>query len=250
MGALGVRRLEQRNTPSSRLPGTGETVGAGVGRRRGLRARPHRHAGDGRHAKPRERKERRAAVQRRRDQGDQASTSRRMIAAMSSDKWFPGAPSGRIHVETASATGFGGETVQALRHLAGRRQLRRRRTSGDKVSRSRTRIEGFVLAPPLRGLEGLSLRLALQSMGLKEVKADFDCHGTEDAARASLTVDRCALVGPGLGEIELRGAHRQCRCDLLERPRRGRLAGARRISTAASARPGWCWPTRACWSAA
>ena len=33
----------------------------------------------------------------------------RTIAAMSSDKWFPGAPSGRIHIETAKATGFGGE---------------------------------------------------------------------------------------------------------------------------------------------
>ena len=42
-----------------------------------------------------------------------------------------------------------------------------------------------MLAPPLRGLEGLPMRIALQSMGLKDVKADFDCYGTEDRARAS-----------------------------------------------------------------
>ena len=121
---------------------------------------------------------------------------------MSSDKWFPGAPSGRIHVETASATGFGGELFKRYGiSLAGvsfqTTQVR------DKVSRTRTLVEGFVLAPPLRGLEGLSLRMALQSMGLKEVKADFDCHGTEDQGKGELTIDRCALVSPGLGEIEL-----------------------------------------------
>ena len=71
------------------------------------------------------------------------------------------------------------------------------------MSRTRTRIEGFVLAPPLRGLEGLSMRMALQSMGLKDVKADFDCYGTEDQGKGELTLDRCALVSPGLGEIEL-----------------------------------------------
>ena len=75
---------------------------------------------------------------------------------MSSDKWLPGMPSGRIHVETASATGFGGELFKRYGiSLAGvsfqTTQVR------DKVSRTRTRIEGFVLAPPLRGLEGLSV---------------------------------------------------------------------------------------------
>ncbi|HYI07109.1 MAG TPA: hypothetical protein VD858_19630, partial [Reyranella sp.] len=125
----------------------------------------------------------------------------RTIAAMSSDKWFPGAPSGRIHVETASATGFGGELFKRYGiSLAGvsfqTTQVR------DKVSRTRTQVEGFVLAPALRGLEGLSLRMALQSMGIKDVKADFDCHGTEDQGKGELTIDRCALVSPGLGEIE------------------------------------------------
>ena len=39
-------------------------------------------------------------------------------------------------------------------------------------------------------------------MGLKEVKADFDCAGTEDRGKGELVVDRCALTGPGLGEID------------------------------------------------
>ena len=56
-----------------------------------------------------------------------------------------------------------------------------------------------MLAPPLRGLEGLQMRLALQSMGLKDVKLDLDCGGTEDRAKGELTLDRCALVGPGPG---------------------------------------------------
>ena len=45
--------------------------------------------------------------------------------------------------------------------------------------------------------------MALQSMGIKDVKADFDCYGTEDQGKGELTIDRCALVSPGLGEIEL-----------------------------------------------
>ena len=60
-----------------------------------------------------------------------------------------------------------------------------------------------MLAPPLRGLEGLQMRMALQAMGLKDVKLDLDCCGTEDRAKGELTLDRCALVEPGLGEIEL-----------------------------------------------
>jgi hypothetical protein len=76
---------------------------------------------------------------------------------------------------------------------------------GDKLSHSRTRVEGFVLAPPLRGLQGLQTRLALQSMGLKEVKLDLDCAGTDDRGKGELIVDRCALVGPELGEIDITG---------------------------------------------
>jgi hypothetical protein len=199
MGALTVRRLEQRNTRIT-LPGTAETVGLGsVVLERYERGRIAVLVMAGMDA---------AAAEGQAAQLSIAETKAtridlgRTIAAMSSDKWFPGAPSGRIHVETASATGFGGELFKRYGiSLAGvsfqTTQVR------DKVSRTRTLVEGFVLAPPLRGLEGLSLRMALQSMGIKDVKADFDCHGTEDQGKGELTIDRCALVSPGLAEIEL-----------------------------------------------
>jgi hypothetical protein len=199
MGALTVRRLEQRNTRIT-LPGTAETVGLGsVVLERYERGRIAVLVMAGMDA---------AAAEGQAAQLSIAETKAtridlgRTIAAMSSDKWFPGAPSGRLHVETASATGFGGELFKRYGiSLAGvsfqTTQVR------DKVSRTRTLVEGFVLAPPLRGLEGLSLRMALQSMGIKDVKADFDCHGTEDQGKGELTIDRCALVSPGLAEIEL-----------------------------------------------
>ena len=49
------------------------------------------------------------------------------------------------------------------------------------------------------------MRLALQAMGLKDVKLDLDCSSTEDRAKGKLVLDRCALVGPGLGDITLTG---------------------------------------------
>lgn len=199
MGALAVRRLEQRNARVT-LPGTGETVGLASlvlkGYERGLIAALEM-----------------AGIDVARGEGQPAQFSvaeaeatkidfGRVIAAMSSDNWFPGAPSGRIHVEKAKATGFGGELFKRYGISLGEIGFQTAQVR-DKVTRTRTHIEGFVLAPPLRGLEGLSLRMALQSMGLKEVKAGFDCYGTEDQGKGELTVDRCALVGPGLGEIEL-----------------------------------------------
>ncbi len=57
---------------------------------------------------------------------------RRTIAAMSSDKWFPGAPSGRIQVETAKATGFGGELFKRYGISLGR-------ASASRPPRSATR---------------------------------------------------------------------------------------------------------------
>jgi hypothetical protein len=129
---------------------------------------------------------------------------RRVVTAMSSDKWYPGGPVGRLHLDKASAAGFGGEMMKRYGISLAGASIETTREN-DKVSRSRTRIEGFVLAPPLRGLEGVSLRLALQSMGLREIKADFDCAGTEDRGRNELVLDRCALTGPGLGEIDLSG---------------------------------------------
>ncbi|MBM3650174.1 MAG: hypothetical protein FJX11_20550 [Alphaproteobacteria bacterium] len=126
----------------------------------------------------------------------------RVLAALSSEVWFPGAPVGRVHLDNFIITGFGGELLKRYGiSLAGIDFAAVQ--EGDKLLRSRARVEGFVLAPPLRGLEGLALRLALQSMGLKEIKADFDCSGSEDRAKGEVVVQRCALVGPGLGEIDL-----------------------------------------------
>lgn len=199
MGALAVRRLEQR-TARVTLPGTGEVVGlASVvleGYERGLiatlaMAGMDVASGEGQPAQFSVAETKAAKV----DFG-------RVIAAMSSDQWFPGAPSGRIRIDKAEATGFGGELFKRYGISLGAVSFQTAQVR-DKVSRTRMHIEGFVLAPPLRGLEGLSLRMALQSMGLKEVKADFDCYGTEDQGKGELTLDRCALVGPGLGEIEL-----------------------------------------------
>jgi hypothetical protein len=199
LGALSVRRLEQRNTRVT-LPGSGETVALGSVVLEGYeRGRIARLAMDG------------TGIAMGEGQPAQFSIAEtkatkvdlgRTIAAMSSDNWFPGAPSGRVQVETAKATGFGGELFKRYGISLGEVSFQTAHVR-DKVSRTLTQVEGFVLAPSLRGLEGLSLRMTLQSMGLKEVKAAFDCSGTEDQGKGELTIDRCALVSPGLGEIEL-----------------------------------------------
>lgn len=199
MGALSVRRLEQRNARVTLPPG-GEVLSMRSlvleGYARGLIATlaiggMEVATGEG--------------------QPVQVSVSEtkatkidfgRMITAMSSSKWFPGAPSGRVQVETVKATGFGGEFFTRYGISLGEVGFETTQVQ-DKVSRTRTRIEGFTLSPSLRGLEGLSLRIALQSMGIKEVKAEFDCYGTEDQGKGELTLDRCALVSPGLAEVEL-----------------------------------------------
>ena len=45
--------------------------------------------------------------------------------------------------------------------------------------------------------------MALQAMGLKELRLASDCSGTEDRAKAEVSIDRCALSGPDLGELTL-----------------------------------------------
>ena len=198
MGALAMRRLEQRNLRLM-LAGTGEVIGfasvvvEGYDRGRmtslsmaGLDAA----AADGQPAQ--------VSIA---EIGASGLDLGRMIAAMSSEAWYPGGPTGRVHVDKASATGFGGELLKRYGISLGGASFETTRES-DKVSRSRTRVEGFVLSPALRGLEGLSLRLTLQSMGLKEIKAEFDCSGTEDRGKGEMVIDRCALVGPGLAEID------------------------------------------------
>ncbi|MDP1963655.1 MAG: hypothetical protein Q8K93_15800 [Reyranella sp.] len=129
---------------------------------------------------------------------------RRSLAAFSSADWQPNAPIGQIRVEHANVSGFSGDILARYGVSLGSINIDTVHES-DKVSRSRTRIDGFVLAPPLRNMESLKLRLALQAMGLRELKLGFDCAGTEDRARAEVTIDRCALTGPDLAEINLTG---------------------------------------------
>ena len=128
----------------------------------------------------------------------------RPLTALSSPSWRPGMPIGRISVDNASASGFGGEGLARYGISLG--SITTETThEGKKVSRSRTRIDGFVLAPPLTGLEGIQVRVALQMMGLKEVRLGFDCAGMEDRTKAELSIDRCMLAGPDLAEINFAG---------------------------------------------
>jgi hypothetical protein len=128
----------------------------------------------------------------------------RPLKALSSPAWRPGMPVGRIGLDKASATGFGGEGLSRYGISLG--SITTDTThEGKEVSRSRTRIDGFVLAPPLSGLEAIQLRLVLTAMGLKEIRLGFDCAGTEDRTRAEIAIDRCRLAGPDLAEITLSG---------------------------------------------
>jgi hypothetical protein len=40
-------------------------------------------------------------------------------------------------------------------------------------------------------------------MGLKDLRLDLDCSGTEDRVKNEMSADRCALGGPDLGELTL-----------------------------------------------
>ncbi len=59
------------------------------------------------------------------------------------------------------------------------------------------------MAPPAGSAQALQLRMALQSMGLKELRLDLDCSGAEDRGKGVVSIDRCALNGPDLGELTL-----------------------------------------------
>lgn len=129
---------------------------------------------------------------------------RQVVAGMSQASWEPGRPAGRLHVDRSSATGFGGELLKRYGVSLGSITTETTHAGGD-VSHSTTKVEGFVLAPPLRGLEGLQMRVALQAMGLKDLRLDLTCAGTEDRGKGELSIDRCSLVGPDLATIDLSG---------------------------------------------
>jgi len=128
---------------------------------------------------------------------------RRILSSMSSDDWSPGDPTGRLHVDRFSASGFTGEGLKRYGISVGELSYVTTR-EGDRVLRSRLKLDGFVLAPPLLSRDGVQLRLALTSMGLKEVRAQLDCAASEDREKGELTLDRCAVISPGLADIDLR----------------------------------------------
>ena len=125
----------------------------------------------------------------------------RVLATMSQESWMAGMPIGRLGLETASATGFGGELLTRF-GLSLESVSAEFGAGADKMLRGRARVNGLVLAPPLRNLETLQIRLAMTAMGLREARLDFDCSGVEDRAKGELTVDRCAVTARDLAEID------------------------------------------------
>ena len=122
------------------------------------------------------------------------------LTAMSDPSWYPGMPSGRLGLDHASATGFGGEVFTRYGISLGSVTVDVVR-EGDAVLKSSSKIDGFVMVPPARGLEGLQMRMAMQAMGLKELRLGLDCAGREDRTKGELAIERCALAGPDLGEL-------------------------------------------------
>ena len=127
---------------------------------------------------------------------------RRTLQTTGAPTWRPGMPIGRIDLGSANLSGFGGEGLArygvSLGSISQQSQV-----DSKGVRHSRLRIEGIVLDPPARNRETLQLRIVLQAMGLKELKLESDCSGTEDRGKGEISVDRCAVSGPDLGEVTL-----------------------------------------------
>jgi len=126
----------------------------------------------------------------------------RPINAMSMPGWRPGMPIGRVELDSANLTGFSGEGLSRNGISLGSITQQTTHEAGD-AKRTRLRIEGFVMAPPAGNTQALKLRMALQSMGLKELRLESDCSGIEDRAKEVVSIDRCVLSGPDLGELTL-----------------------------------------------
>ncbi len=127
---------------------------------------------------------------------------RRPIAVASSLDWEPGTPIGRVPVAEGRMTGFGGDLMTRYGMSLGSVSTETV-SEGSNASRSRFRIEDFVLAPSLRSVEALGMRMVLQSMNLKEVRLGFDCSSVEDRARHVVTIENCKLSSPELIDVSL-----------------------------------------------
>ena len=73
--------------------------------------------------------------------------ARRILAAMSELSWRPGQPVGRLALEHASATGFGGEVFTRYGVSLGSVSIDVMH-EGDAIVKSSTKFEGFVMVPP------------------------------------------------------------------------------------------------------
>jgi hypothetical protein len=127
---------------------------------------------------------------------------RRTLKSVAATNWRPGMPLGRVELGSTSLSGFSGEAFSRY-GLALGSITQQSQPDGKDVRHSRLRIEGFVLDPSPRSREGLQLRMVLQAMGLKQLKLESECSGTEDRGRGEISIDRCALTGPELGEANL-----------------------------------------------
>lgn len=125
---------------------------------------------------------------------------RRPIEAASSVDWEPGRPIGRIPMAKARLSGFGGDLMMRYGLSLDSITTDTVRESAE-VTRSHTRIDGFLLAPSLRSIEALALRMVMQAMGLSEVRLGFDCGGVDDRGRKEVRMIDCKLVGPELVEV-------------------------------------------------
>ncbi|MBN9537735.1 MAG: hypothetical protein BGN99_16710 [Alphaproteobacteria bacterium 65-37] len=145
----------------------------------------------------------------RRQQGPELTVSdlrgsgidlRRALDLTSSADWEPGAPVGRIPVASGQVSGFGGSLMTQYGLSLDRISTETVSESRD-ISRSRLRVEGFVLAPSTRSIEAMATRAVLQAMNLEAVRVDFDCSGVDDRGRHEVRVEDCRLKAPDLADL-------------------------------------------------
>lgn len=124
---------------------------------------------------------------------------RRQLDLAGSIDWEPGMPIGRVPIAFAELSGFGGNLMTRYGLSLGKITAETTAESRD-ISRSRLRVEGFVLAPSWRSVEAVATRMVLQAMNLDAVRLGFDCSVVDDRARHELRVDDCKLGGPNLAD--------------------------------------------------
>ena len=125
----------------------------------------------------------------------------RVLGNLAQPGWRVGMPLGRIDLDRASATGFGGEAMSRYGISLASVTTETSREEGG-IARMKSRINGFVLSPPARGMVGVQMRVMMTAMGLKDLRLGLDCQATEDRGRGEVGVDRCTLVGTDLGDVE------------------------------------------------